>query len=218
MPKFSYKRLVNLNIFLFVLLAVLLNIRSLQTQTVEVEQTPGHNLAPSGTMSSVPEPITLTPTLSPTTAAPKTPTPTPRPITSVSVRMTFYGWVDNDPPGKSIAYPHRRYPTAIHNEAGGLGSYENPITLAAKKGRWPVGTRFYISELKKYGILEDLCANCTDNHLDVWMESNGNYPTELLDCENRWTRSRVEAEVSPPAIYSVDLKPFFNTFTGECNR
>jgi hypothetical protein len=43
---------------------------------------------------------------------------------SSSVRdyVTFYGWVDNSPPGAGIAHP------CIHNHAGGVGTYSNPVT------------------------------------------------------------------------------------------
>lgn len=132
--------------------------------------------------------------------------------------ITFYGWADNDPPGKAIAYPHTRYPQSLHNEAGGVGTYEDPITYAAARNQWPVGTRMYIPTFGKYFILEDLCASCSTNQdqIDIWMESDDSHETELLRCENRWTKRGVEAEVNPAPDRPVDLVPFFNSQTGTC--
>jgi 3D (Asp-Asp-Asp) domain-containing protein len=134
------------------------------------------------------------------------------------VLVTFYGFVDNDPPGKAIAYQHRYFPDAVHDEAGGVGSYEDPITVAAKEGRWPIGTRMYVPYLKKYLVLEDTCANCREEHIDVWMESDGAFPDELLACEEEWTREQAEVEINPPKDREVDLKPFYQTSTGVCNQ
>src|SRR5579872_6680363 len=43
---------------------------------------------------------------------------------SVTDFVTFYGWVDNSPPGAAIAHP------CIHNTAAGVGTYSNPVTFA----------------------------------------------------------------------------------------
>src|SRR5438094_683071 len=43
---------------------------------------------------------------------------------TITTLVTFYGWADNDPPGDGIAYPTR------HTAAGGVGSYDDPITVA----------------------------------------------------------------------------------------
>jgi hypothetical protein len=44
-------------------------------------------------------------------------------LVTVQQRLTFYGWPDNDPPGNAIAYPHSRFPSAVHDNAGGTGTY-----------------------------------------------------------------------------------------------
>jgi 3D (Asp-Asp-Asp) domain-containing protein len=132
--------------------------------------------------------------------------------------ITFYGWADNDPPGKEIAYPHRRYSQALHDEAGGVGTYEDPITFAAARGQWPVGTKMYVPIFEKYFILEDICASCSTNHdqIDIWMESDNSHEDELIRCENKWTKRQVEVEVNPEPDRPIDLEPFFNPQTGVC--
>src|SRR5580693_6473343 len=47
--------------------------------------------------------------------------------TNVTATVTFYGWPDNDPPGKAIAHP------VIHQRAGGDGTYCNPTTFATER-------------------------------------------------------------------------------------
>ncbi|MEZ5912737.1 MAG: hypothetical protein R3D84_11375 [Paracoccaceae bacterium] len=76
--------------------------------------------------------------------------------------VTGYGFWDNTPPGSAaIAKP------VLHRQAGGVGSYDDPITLAVghviEGGRqtldYPAGTRFYFARLRKYAIVEDVCGN-----------------------------------------------------------
>ncbi len=80
--------------------------------------------------------------------------------------VTGYSWYDNDPPGSAaIAYP------VIHQEAAGSGTWADPTTVAVGQGMYEPGTRFYIPNLRKYFIVEDLCAGCAGNPnwLDVWV-------------------------------------------------
>src|SRR5712692_6248061 len=112
--------------------------------------------------------------------------------------MTFYGWPDNDPPGNTTAYPHSQFPSAIHDSAGGTGTYVDPITMASDPAEWPVGTKLYVPFLRKYVVMEDLCAQCVADwqqahiyHIDVWMNSNatsGQAPA-LRQCQNLWTQN-----------------------------
>lgn len=62
--------------------------------------------------------------------------------------LTFYGARDNCPPGGTIAYP-----TPTRSEAGGLGTYEDPITYAGDKKATAPGTILYVPMLKKYFIM-----------------------------------------------------------------
>jgi hypothetical protein len=71
---------------------------------------------------------------------------------SVTDYVTFYGWVDNSPPGAGIAHP------CIHNHAGGVGTYNNPVTFAEPNDlHGPWCQKIYVPFLKKYFIHEDQC-------------------------------------------------------------
>lgn len=80
----------------------------------------------------------------------------------MTVFLTGYSYWDNTPRGSArIARP------VVHQSAGGTGTYEDPITLAVghvKRGGqstmdYPAGTRFYVQNLRKYAIVEDLCGD-----------------------------------------------------------
>ncbi|MEQ4209208.1 hypothetical protein ABN028_30380 [Actinopolymorpha sp. B17G11] len=74
--------------------------------------------------------------------------------------VTGYSVHDNSPPGSArIAYPNER-----HEVAAGVGSYDDPITVAVgwhrKEGtQWPVRSRFYLPYLRKYAVVEDQCGD-----------------------------------------------------------
>ncbi|WP_245596969.1 hypothetical protein [Leisingera aquimarina] len=81
---------------------------------------------------------------------------------NMNIFLTGYSYWDNTPRGSAqIARP------VIHRRAGGSGTYENPVTLAVghvkRNGRsymdYPAGTRFYIRNLQRYAIVEDLCGD-----------------------------------------------------------
>jgi hypothetical protein len=59
--------------------------------------------------------------------------------------------LDNSPPGASIAYPV---------QAGGKGTYADPITFTSTTKEIPKGTRIYVPYLKKYLIMENNCVDC----------------------------------------------------------
>ncbi len=82
--------------------------------------------------------------------------------TSMKIYLTGYSYWDNTPRGSTqIARP------VIHRRAGGTGTYDDPITVAVghsiSGGRnrmdFPAGTRFYFPNLRKYGIVEDVCGD-----------------------------------------------------------
>lgn len=156
-----------------------------------------------------------------------TPPPTPTPNLFAGLRIenfyvTFYGWPDNDPPGNTIAYPKRRYSGSFHDNAGGIGTYKNPITFASDPEHIALGSIYYVISLQKYTVMEDLCTGCIDSwdsstkHIDIWMDSNSGFEEELLRCQRRQTRKSVEVVLNPPANLPVDTTPLFNKNTGEC--
>jgi uncharacterized protein YabE (DUF348 family) len=91
-----------------------------------------------------------------------------------NVFVTGYTYWDNSPPGSAqIARP------IIHDRAGGTGTWKDPITVAVGFGpRFKFGTRFYLPEMKKYFIVEDLCGACSDGRnggeytLDIWLDGS----------------------------------------------
>ncbi|MFF7361463.1 cysteine/serine endopeptidase inhibitor [Streptomyces sp. NPDC008125] len=75
---------------------------------------------------------------------------------------TGYTWFDNTPRGSAqISAP------VIHDQAGGTGTWEDPITLAVghtvEGGKdtldYPAGTRFYMPKVRRYFIVEDACGD-----------------------------------------------------------
>jgi 3D (Asp-Asp-Asp) domain-containing protein len=214
-----------------------------EAQMISPTLTPGLTLAitPTPTFKLIPTltprpkitpkvtsiPVTSTPTqnqsqvqtTNPTSTQPPTATSVPQADGNmIDVYVTYYGWADNDPPGKAIAYPKSSYPSSKHEEAGGSGSFDDPITFASDPRVFPVGTKIYVPYIKKYVIMEDLCASCSGNHIDIWMESNNSFSSQLLACEDYWTKSKTQVEINPPNNRSFDSSLFFNKNNGECQH
>jgi hypothetical protein len=145
-------------------------------------------------------------------AVPASPVRAPAPVSgNATVELTFYGAVDNDPPGSTeIAYPNSRHPGA-----GGTGSYADPLTLATDPRELPPGSTVYVPFLKKYFVMEDDCAECIQDwsaskkpHLDLWMSATGG--ADLLRCEDALTPDDpAPVRVNPPADLPVDPRALF---------
>jgi hypothetical protein len=132
----------------------------------------------------------------------------------VHTEVTFYGAYDNDPPGSTtIAYPVK------HSQAGGRGTYADPITFAADPKYMAVGTVVYYAPLKKYFVMEDLCASCQAEfqanqhpHVDFY---TGGFDSGVTACQAALTPSGLVAiEVSPPPDRAVDTTPLYSN--GRC--
>lgn len=102
---------------------------------------------------------------------------------TASLAITGFGYPDNDPPGSAtIAYPQ------IHQVAGGTGTFSDPFTVAvATSSPYKAGDTFYFPKLKKYGIVEDQCASCAPQQLDLWVGGDGSNDSQVLACENAIT-------------------------------
>jgi hypothetical protein len=121
---------------------------------------------PSSTSGSTPKTGSAAPTVPGSASAT---IPTAGSGTAITtVYTTAYTYFDNTPAGSAdIAFPHSEYPATIHEKAGGIGTYNDPLTLAVghviSGGRdtpdFAPGTRFYLPDVRKYAIVEDTCGD-----------------------------------------------------------
>ena len=131
---------------------------------------------------------------------------------NITAQLTFYGAKDNCPPGGEIAYPK------IHKQAGGLGTYADPITFAGAIKAIPKYAIVYVPKYSKYFIQEDQCEECEKDwsksstyHLDLWM---GPLTAEsaIIPCENQLSDDKATSTVmlNPPNNLKVDTTAFFD--------
>ncbi len=117
---------------------------------------------------------------------------------------TGYTYWDNSPPGSAqIARP------IVHDRAAGTGTWKDPVTVAVQAGRFDFGTRFYLPELKKYFVVEDLCGACNDGRnggaytLDLWVDGSHLSSGGAAQCASRITRVQPAIE-DPDSDLPVD--------------
>ncbi len=133
-----------------------------------------------------------------------------------SYLVTLYGWPDNSPPGGDIAYPQ------IHQSAGGTGTYDDPITFATDQNELAPGTRVYYPYLKRYFIMEDGCAACSQDwqngkrHIDLWVGGEGGDDNAVINCEDSLTQDSGDVIVDPDPNQPVDSGPLFNSGDNSC--
>ena len=72
------------------------------------------------------------------------------------VKVTFFGFPDNDPAGPATAYDCSNR----NNIAGGTGTYSDPLTFASDSSEYTPCELVYSSYLKKYLRMEDSCDEC----------------------------------------------------------
>ena len=125
--------------------------------------------------------------------------------------LTGYSWQDNTPPGSStVSQP------ILHREAGGTGTYTDPITVAVPGkggGIWSAGSRFYLPTVKRYVIVEDTGASAApsgqDGHLDMWIGGQGGSRSATDACMDKITGTNVPAVLNPPPGLPVIQGPVF---------
>jgi hypothetical protein len=142
-------------------------------------------------------------------------TGTPSPGTKATAYLTGYSYYDNYPKFSTTICCG-----VIHTQAGGTGSYADPITLAvgAVNGTpdVPPGTRFYVPALRKYFMVEDICAAChaghagTDIWVDAWVDGRTSTETQANACMSSITgvhdiyRDPVSNLVVVPGVISAN--------------
>lgn len=148
------------------------------------------------------------------------------------VKVTFYGYPDNTPPGPNIRCllssrsdctgcptNSSSSTTATHcgprgETAGGTGTYNDPITMASAATWFCHQEVVYMPFLQKYVRYEDFCADCIGNatigvrHIDIWTGSTTINGGRLQDkCERLLTPNTMQAMIrNPPPNLTVDGK------------
>jgi len=104
------------------------------------------------------------------------------------------------------------YPT-VHNLAGGVGTYSNPITFASQKDQFRPGQRIYIPILHRYFMKEDWCSSCYTRRdhkwqTDLWIGKVSQaqlHSTDPASAINWWFRTAII--VNPPRGLKVNTGP-----------
>ena len=80
------------------------------------------------------------------------------------VKITFFGYPDDSPPGASLAFTQ-----CGHSLAGGTGPYDDPISFAtATNGEFTICDVVYLPWVRKYAHYEDDCEQCSKSTLNGW--------------------------------------------------
>ncbi|EOD46388.1 putative cyclohexanone monooxygenase protein [Neofusicoccum parvum UCRNP2] len=140
-----------------------------------------------------------------------------------STHITFYGSPDNDPPGSTETAYTCGAVSGRGSNAGGTGTYQDPLTFATAKGEFNDCEIIYAPYLKKYLIYQDFCAQCTEDwtssgtwHIDIWTGDSTNGGNTQIACENSLTPDSNQDIVRSPATnLEVDTNPTFSN--GQCH-
>ncbi|HZZ47898.1 MAG TPA: hypothetical protein VFE65_13515 [Pseudonocardia sp.] len=193
-----------------VLLTVLTGCASSSSDSSEPPPAPTTSATDSPTASPSPS---ASPTQSPSAGAPGAPG-----TQSIKVAVSAESWLDNTPPGP-VSNDH----PIMHQTAGGQGTFADPITVSLPQGAnaaYPPGTRFYLSSLQRYVIVEDYggapAPPGTSTALSIWIDGRDGPPAAVEDCESTVTASGVvSANTNPAPDLPVKPGPIFANHT--CN-
>jgi hypothetical protein len=130
----------------------------------------------------------------------------------MKIWLTGYSYQDNTPAGSAeVSQP------ILHQDAGGTGTYADPITVAVPgkgSGIWKAGSKFYLPTVKRYVIAEDTGASPApsgqDGHLDMWIGGKGGTKSATDSCMDKITGTGVPATFNPPANLPVISGPVWN--------
>lgn len=138
--------------------------------------------------------------------APTAPSPAPSDEKRFTAYITGYGYPDNDPANSNICWN-----SGVESRAGGTGTYDDPITMAVgyvgDKSDYPLGTKFYIPNLRAYFKVQDTCASCHAGKnglpwLDVWHGGQGASANAVISCEEKHTGNYTVIQ-NPASNYAV---------------
>lgn len=133
--------------------------------------------------------------------------------------VTGYTWWDNNPPGSAeVCCP------VIHQQAGGSGTFADPITVAVDYAgstgttmQFAPGTKFYIPNLRAYFIVEDRTGehqadntnqhNGSNPHLDVWADGRTSTASNADTCVRSFTNTGLLTIENPASNYRVIVGP-----------
>jgi hypothetical protein len=139
------------------------------------------------------------------------------PTKQMKIWLTGYSFQDNTPAGSAtVSHP------ILHKDAGGTGTYADPITVAVPgqgSGIFKAGSRFYLPTVKRYVIVEDTGASAPpsgqDGHLDMWIGGQGGTKSATDACMDKITGTNVPAVFNPTTTMPVTKGPVFGN--GTCN-
>jgi hypothetical protein len=176
---------------------------------------------PEGTQPATPRAAPSRPVVpKPRAAVPAAGATKPAPVTNLAPRgaskqmrvfLTGYSFQDNTPAGSAeVSHP------ILHKDAGGTGTFADPITVASPGSggsmEWRPGTRFYLPSVKRYVIVEDSGASGApggvDTHLDMWIDGERGSKSATDACMDRIT-GEVSAQLNPPPGLPVVAGPVF---------
>jgi len=176
---------------------------------------------PDGTQPATPRTAPARPAVpKPRAARSSAPATKPAAVTNVAPRgpskqmrvyLTGYSFQDNTPAGSAeVSHP------ILHKDAGGTGTFADPITVASPGSGgsmdWRPGTRFYLPSVKRYVIVEDSGASGApggvDTHLDMWIDGERGSKSATDACMDRIT-GEVSAQLNPPPGLPVVSGPVF---------
>ena len=159
--------------------------------------------------------------------------PTPAPLLiademRITAYTTGYSYWDNTPPGSADISNG-----VIHTKAGGVGTFDDPITVAvghvisgdSDTLDYAAGTKFYVPNLRRYFIVEDSCGGgdtpqngpCHTGYeghpwIDLYVDG-ANASKETSDaCMNAITELHLVI-VNPAPNYAVVPGPITNNCT-----
>lgn len=145
-----------------------------------------------------------------------------------NVKVTFYGWPDNSPPGADNAFDCGRGNGPDGEPiAGGTGTYNDPISFATAtdNNNFAKCGIIYVPSLRKYFRNEDDCAECKTDwdssqeyHVDLWTGSNtqGGGQNQIT-CEDNLPGGQLTIINNAPDGLPVDTTELYDVTSNTCN-